>query len=160
MQLFDNRIDAVTVGLDLENRLVQQGNLLKLNMFGNSDIQVGQDGDTTWIAVEHIKAVRADGSVVPLRGQRIPVIVQDAVSASKVPDETGVRIFPNPSSGQVFIRSDEITPLRYRVFAGHGQLMASGSVELQTRIHLPPGIYVVEVIGQKVHAMQKICVFE
>ena len=151
-------IECAITGLDLVDRQVSQGMLMKLVGFA-AEVAVSPDGDTTWISIENVLAVRKDGTQVPLRGQRVPVLVRDVVSVATAPDQSQISVFPNPSSGEINIITALDGPWSYLVTDSYGRLIDTGrSTESGTILHLSPGLYFIEVAGKASTVRQKVIV--
>lgn len=104
--------------------------------------------------------VRGDGtylySVTAKRGSQLsaPAFLLVDVGILDVPEsEYGIRIYPNPTKGMLFVEMDGAAAsgrMAYRVFDLTGQMVLSGTIDGSTPISLgqqPQGVYVLQMVG-------------
>jgi hypothetical protein len=101
------------------------------------------------------KAIDNEGTIIPVDGKNDTLVTYRVTDHIAGPDQSDLIVFPNPSSGNITIRSSQIIDA-YRIINPQGVIMMQGNdinnKEVTFRPGLNTGIYLLETIcgGQRV----------
>ncbi len=99
-----------------------------------------------------VKAVLADGTILDLHGQEVPLCLVLELTSTDDPIPNGFRIYPNPSKGQISIENNGLPGgTRYSVLNSLGQIVTGGQLDDDlTHVDLTAGLFYVVVHDDKV----------
>jgi len=119
--------------------------VFSLRARGFFDIPV--PSDTTYLRFRDIVAVRADGSLIPIGGMTVPVTFDGVfVDTDEAPEKEPLRVFPNPTTGQLHVQFPGQQVEQLEVWNSTGQTVrrVQGPFTEQHTLELrglPPGLY-------------------
>ena len=157
----DGRDEYIAVAIDLKNRPVAPQQMVEFSFFGNDDLILTEGIDTTYLRITDVKAVLANGTILDLNGQEVPLYIVDEVSATMDLQHKGFRVFPNPTHGRISIENTDLpdgTP--FSAYSSTGQMVLSGELKGEiTTVNLPAGLFYVVVHADAVRT-QKVIVLD
>ena len=132
------------------------GTLVNCNFKVRPDILASPlPADTSLIRFKNIKAIRADGTVIPIGGMSVTATFEDVIiSSAREAARPDIQLFPNPTSGALNLSTQGQTVYLIELFSPTGQLLwrRAGSIRDGEAIqlgHLPDGLYYVRLrVGQ------------
>ena len=129
--------------LDLMDQPVVPTDLMAFRFRPSSDLVLPAGIDSTWLILTDVAAVMADGTHVPIAGQRKLLYVIDETSSTVDLGEQEWSVYPNPSNGSITIQTESSSPISIRVIDQLGVEVLQREVDQSLHLDLPPGIYYV-----------------
>jgi len=156
----NGRHEFIVVATDLKNRPVEPQLMAEFSFFGSYDFIFTPPVDTTYFRITDVKAVLADGTILDLHGQEVPLYIVLELTTTDDPAENGFRIYPNPTQGRISIENTDLAPgTPFSVFSGTGQMEYSGELNSEiTNVDLPPGLFYIVVHGDVVRTEKVIVI--
>ena len=132
--IMQNRIDSIYYSL-LDNKYYERENLIWAGVLNSDLSEVAFLKD--WIADRFQKVDQHINQLISPDTANCDFVSSDQNQLLN----SSITVFPNPSNGSVFISSNDVQPIFYKVFNLQGQHLSQGRIDNETvSLDLPKGM--------------------